>query len=724
MALQTDIDLEIPEDQLARVFELDVLFDGLTSGRLCGQPMEAETAQLLIALLERLEWKPDIHALSFALPHYPKQFGLAEIRDMLTNLGFVSDVIPIFGRRLKFCLPGTLVCDAKGELWLIRRDKTGALLCQPGETERTQRIDPVRTYRTIRFERQSENARRRQLAEHGSWSSNLVFRFLPEIRMMFLLTMFSGLAAILVAFGITKIFDTIIPTRNQATLMGLLVGLAMVAGAELFLRRLRAGVIARVSGRVEYLLGTSLFSKLLKLPANMLANASESDQFARLKQFETIREIVGGPILVLALELSLAMMLLIAVAVVAWQLAFVLSVLAGIFILAAIVMAPAVRRATKLLGTVTSEFNEATFALLANRRQIRRDGLFETVVEDARGQLRDLVRARRKLSRIVRILDGLAFASLPLAAALVIGMGAILVMNATLSAGQLIAATILTWRLFSPIQQVLQILPKLPEMKRLLAQVDALFRLPEQEAVQRGLSNRPCYGDVVVKNLVVRFPNAHAPSLMCSELEIPRGQLVAVTGRSGSGKSTLLRVLAGNIRPQAGLVLVDDINHSQLSQAFRNRHIVYVSQEPLYFFGTVAQNLRLCAPDADDGRLMAVLDELGLSDWVASLPDGLATRIDPATMTDILSPGHRTLIAVAQALLVEPTILLLDEPTGGLDAMFEEKLLGALEARKGAVTTLMVTHRPSLLRRSDAVIVVDGGAAVLRAPGKVQRVAS
>ncbi|MEO0918728.1 MAG: ATP-binding cassette domain-containing protein, partial [Pseudomonadota bacterium] len=176
--------------------------------------------------------------------------------------------------------------------------------------------------------------------------------------------------------------------------------------------------------------------------------------------------------------------------------------------------------------------------------------------------------------------------------------------------------------------------------------------------------------------------------------------------------------------PQSGIVLIDGANAAQVSRAYRKRHIAYVSQDPLYVYGSVAQNLRLSTPGASDERIRQVLDRLGLSRWISTLPDGIHTRLDPADEGDVLGPGVRTMLGIARAMLSSPAILLLDEPAGGLDPEMEAKLVAALEALRGSTTVLLVTHRPSLIHRSDGVIVLEGGGATLKRVDKVERQAS
>ncbi len=711
------------EKQIARLFDLENLSDGLTSGRLCDVPVDDATAQLILILLERLDWAPDAHALVTAFPHYPDQVGLAEVRATLANLGYASTIASLPGHRLKHCAPATVVCDETGMLWLLGDDGDGPILFQANEISKSKRPAAMVIYRTIQFEQPSPALQRTTGSPNRSWTADLFNRFGSEKKLLVFSTLASGVAAIVVAFGISKIFDTVIPTESYATLMGLLIGLAIIALPDFVLRGVRASAVGRVAGRVEYLLSTGLFSKIMRLPSSMVTSASQSDQFARLKQFETLRDVVGGPVVLLFLELIFGSLLLLAVAVIAWQLAALLFVLAGVFLASAFLLTPRLRRATQRLSVAQSAMNELKYELLASRQQIRRAGLFEVSKEKLNSKLREVVRARRKLNQPMRLPQTLAHASLPLAASSVIGAGALLAMAGSITTGQLIAATILTWRLFAPIQQSLSVLPKVPDILRLNEQIDMLMRLPEEaSSPPTSLSLRP-KGELVASNVVMRYPNGFKPALVVSKLQIPPGAFVTVTGHSGSGKSTLLRLLAGTIAPQAGVVLLDGLNLVQLSRAFRTRSIVYVSQKPVFFFGTLAQNLRLAAPGIHEDKLTEVLQDLGLARWVDTLPDGLHTRIDPATST-LLNPTIKTLLSIAQALLVEPRILLLDETVGGLEPEFEANLLEALRKRRADVSVVMVTHRPSLIRQSDFAIVLNEGAATMQQVVPQERVAS
>lgn len=717
-------DIEVPpkETPAQHMFQLDALYDGLTSGRLCGQAFDPEKAQLMLVLLERLDWIPDARQLAGALPHYPEAFGIEQFRSTLATLGFQSTEAKMPGSRLRSCARATLVSSSN--LWLLGGEGERGQLVRPSEYgEDVAKISRHKTYHVAQFEPYS-NLLEAVSPQQSSWIGDTINRFVPELRLLVFLTFLSGIFAILIALGITTIFNTVIPTRNYATLSGIIAGLGLVFLFDFGFRRIRADVVGRVSGRLEYVLGSALLGKLLRLPTAMLTSVTLSDQLSRLRQFESIRDLFGGPVVLLLLELPMALLLLVTVGLIAWPLAALLAVYIATFFILTVLLAPAIRRESRKQGAAQAILNRVVLEVLGQREQIGREGLSAVWVEKINAKVRDLARARRRLASLTRWLEGLSHASLPIAAGSVIGLGAFLVMAGTLTGGALVAATILTWRLFAPVQQGLLMLPKLQDVLRLFQQIDAMMRLPEEEdGSERGHQVQRT-GSLSARSVVLRHPKSIAPVLMGVQFDIAHGTFVTVSGRSGAGKTTLLKVLAGQLHPQAGAVLFNDLNLSQLSRGFRARNIAYVSQKPLFIYGSVAQNLRLADPTADDSKLMSVLNEMGLGPWLEGLSEGLETRLDPSIDGALLSASVLNSLSVAQALLTDPVVLLLDEAAGNMDATLEACLVDALEARRGHMTSVVVTHRPSLIRRSDKVIVLNAGSAVLHDTAEIQRQAS
>ncbi|MEU3520744.1 thiol reductant ABC exporter subunit CydD [Streptomyces sp. NPDC006654] len=218
----------------------------------------------------------------------------------------------------------------------------------------------------------------------------------------------------------------------------------------------------------------------------------------------------------------------------------------------------------------------------------------------------------------------------------------------------------------------------------------------------------PADGTLVLHDLAVGYDT---PVLTGVRMELPPRRRYVLTGPSGAGKSTLLRTVAGVLPPLAGHIRSGAVDLGDLDQDRWTRRMAMVPQRPHLFHGTVADNLRLARPDAARDRMWYALEQAGAADFVRRLPDGLDAPVGERGAR--LSAGERQRLALARALLREPSLLLLDEPTARLDGESEERVLGALGRLAGSVTLLVVTHRPAVAETADALIEVGGGRAVL-----------
>jgi ATP-binding cassette subfamily C protein CydCD len=210
-------------------------------------------------------------------------------------------------------------------------------------------------------------------------------------------------------------------------------------------------------------------------------------------------------------------------------------------------------------------------------------------------------------------------------------------------------------------------------------------------------------GALDVSGLVVEYEHRDRPAVLSFSMHVPPGARVALTGPSGSGKSTVLDALLGFVRPVAGTLAVG--GRSATSDPAWRDHFSWLPQRPHLFNASLAENLRLGAPEASDDQLRAVLDAVGLSELMAGLPAGLATAIGHDGLT--LSAGERQRVALARALLRPAPVLLLDEPTASLDPPTVARLAPALEPWLSGRSVVVAAHEPTLLPHFDTVVALD-----------------
>lgn len=238
-----------------------------------------------------------------------------------------------------------------------------------------------------------------------------------------------------------------------------------------------------------------------------------------------------------------------------------------------------------------------------------------------------------------------------------------------------------------------------------LSAAEEIFAVLETEPRTSGTRDVPGSLRLEVEEVTVRHAGRAEPSLAAASLVVEEGETVALVGPSGVGKSTLLNVVLGFVAPDEGRVRVGGTDLAALSPEGWRERIAWVPQRPHLFAGSIAENVRLARPGADDSAVTAALREAGAYDFVAALPDGAGTLLGEDGAG--LSAGQRQRLALARAFLADRPVLLLDEPTASLDGETEAGIVEAVRRLAVGRTVLLVVHRPALLSVADRVVTLS-----------------
>ena len=294
-----------------------------------------------------------------------------------------------------------------------------------------------------------------------------------------------------------------------------------------------------------------------------------------------------------------------------------------------------------------------------------------------------------------------------------------MIRDGLITQGALIAAVILGGRTLAPLAQLANALTRVNGALTAYKSLNALLKNFNNNSVNDHYVSRPkVTGSIEFKNVSFSFPGAVEPTIKNLSIKINPGQKVAVVGKMGSGKSTVIKLISGLYEPTEGAVLIDGIDVRQLDKTDLQHNIGVMLQDSWLFSGTIKENIQLGLLEYDDDHILSLAKISGVDDFVSSNPKGYDFEIKERGIG--LSGGQKQSINLARALLHNPQLLLLDEPTSSMDQGTEKKIVENLQEYGSDKTMVIITHRNPILAMVDRVLVVENGNVVAdNTPGEL-----
>ena len=642
----------------------------------------------------------------------------SDLRNTMANLGFASRVErTAFGALDPRLLPCLFLPEDGGALVVLNAVEAGdGLGCFDGKTGLMTLVDdPDRRGLAGFFELDQASAGMGSGTRQG-WLRALLERFESVFLRLLGMSFILSLLALAPALFVYAVYDRVLGTAEYSTLAYLAMGVALAILADTALRVLRGAALAHVGARLDFLVGTGVIRKLLSLPLARLEKSSIGAQFARLRESEGLRGVFVGPLALAFLELPFIAVFIAAIAAIGGYLALVPIFLTAILIVAGLAAIRYVRHAARR-AAAQGDHQALLVEILSAMRTIKA-GAAETIwFQRYRERSAQAAFIQLRQARVAALTENLAQSINFIAGAATLAFGATLAMNGTISTGALIASMVLVWRALAPVQSLFLAVARLEDVGHAARGVDQMMTLPSEAGfdgarptIARG---RRFAGRIQFQRAVLRYGAQADPALAGVSFDVKPGQIVALTGGNGSGKSSILKLVANLYQPQAGAVLIDGVDVRQLNPADLRHSIAYLPQHADLFAGTIADNLRLAQPGADDGELRAACTKAGAMDAIDALPAGFNTPANDQLPAEIVRR-----LALARAYLTDASIVLLDEPCIARDETGEDLLLRQLDALRGRATVLIVTHHPAYMRAADRVIALRQGVVVHDNPPK------
>ena len=511
-----------------------------------------------------------------------------------------------------------------------------------------------------------------------------------------------------------NIYDRVVPNQAMETLWVLASGALIIAVFDLVMKTMRGYFLDVAGKQIDTALSARIFERVLGL-----RSASRSGTVGgtanTLQEYEGFRDFLTSATVTTMIDLPFALLFLAILFWIGGPLVVIPLIAIPLMVGASVVLQKPLELTMRDGLRVASQKHSMLIETLTGIEAIKAIGAEspaqrrweETIVEGGRLGTQSKVLA----SAIVNMVQFFQQA----AYLIVIIWGVYLIGDRSLTMGGLIAATILTSRALAPFAQVAGLITRYYQSLQALRGIDALMKQEIERPPGASFVHRPGFhGDIEFRGVSFSYPGQEVPALNNVSFRLRRGDRVGIIGRIGSGKTTIEKLLLGLYQPQSGSIWVDGIDLKQIDPADLRKNIGCVPQDVTLFHGTVRENIVLGAPYVDDATMLRAADIAGVGEFVRRHPKGFDMPVGERGIG--LSGGQRQAISVARALLLDPPILIFDEPTNALDNRSEDTFKQQLTQHLRDQTLILVTHRASLLSLVNRLLVLDNGRVVADGP--------
>ena len=520
--------------------------------------------------------------------------------------------------------------------------------------------------------------------------------------------------ALVSSLYIMTVYDRVIPNNATESLWALTLIVIIVMGFDFTLKTIRGSFVDHAGNEIDRRISSDLFDKIASHNISMSKQATGA-LANTVRDFEVLKEVIGSASFTVFADLPFVIFFLFVLYWIGGPIAAVPAMIVPIVIFFGLLLQPIMRKISDLSSQQGQSKQAVMVEMLSSLHTVKtvrgvsilRNRWFQGVINQGQAQRRS-----RFTSQLATHFTQLGQQASQVG---IIVYGVFLIATGDLTMGQLIACVILSGRTLAPLGQITNLLGRLNQAITAFKNLSGVMNtITDEEKRVDQVSREKLKGKIGLRNVSLTYEGQKDASLTDCTLEVKPGERIAVLGRIGSGKSTLLNLIAGINSASTGSVMLDGVDIQNLRPQDVRNNIGVVLQNPTLFSGTVRENLLMGNPDASDEEILKAVEISGSAQFIGILPNGFDFILSERGQE--LSAGMRQSLAIARAMIGDPPILLMDEPTSAMDANTEAAVVKSLDEAVKDKTVIFVTHRGPLVNIADRIVIMEGGRVVLEGP--------
>ena len=550
----------------------------------------------------------------------------------------------------------------------------------------------------------------------GHWFWGVIKSLVPDYMQVVLASFLVNSLAIAAPLFMLNVYDRVLPNSAFATLWVLAIGMGLVMAFELVFRMLRGAIIDSAGRRADVKLASRIFDHVMRI--RLREKPAASGAFAnRLREFETVREFFSSASLLAIVDVLFIVLFLNVIYLVGGPMVIIPAVAVVVVLVSGIVVQPFMMKTVRSVQDEAAQKHSLLIESITGLETIKSLNAEGNLLKQWEGIVDTTARSTERMRFFsMNVINFTMIVQQCVSVAIVV-YGVYLFDEGLVSMGAIIATVLLAARAVGPLGLVASTLARFQQSVVALKNLNMIMDTGyENDAANLQISRPITDGDIEFRDVSFTYPETQAPALQNVTFHIKPGDKVGIIGKVGAGKSTLAQLIASLYEPSEGSIMIDGMNVSQLHTADVRTAMGIILQDVVLFRGTARENIAFGRPGATDEEIIRAAEVSGAAEFINAHPMGFGMPV--GERGQFLSGGQRQFIALARALLNDPPILLLDEPTCAMDntseAMFMQRLASAAKDK----TVILSTHRQSLLNIVDKLMLMDNGRVVAFGPKK------